>query len=168
MYCDLWHSKKIVSAETIWRNTVGRVMLWQKLNVAVAFHSGLLYILGLKQSGYGKDISHLSLRDYYDIRRITIKRWTNQYNKRNQIKIVGLLKESNWKRACYCCLHVCLVPFNSTFWFMYSVKVQKFLNGACVPLRLEPPNFAHSLKTPFSSIPSKTYHNLKWIRPFPG
>ena len=42
--------------------------------VAVAFHSGLLYIIGLKQSGYGKDISHLSLRDYYDIRRITIKR----------------------------------------------------------------------------------------------
>ena len=29
---------------------------------------------GLKQSGYGKDISHLALRDYYDIRRITIKR----------------------------------------------------------------------------------------------
>jgi len=29
---------------------------------------------GLKQSGCGKDISHLSLRDYYDIRRITIKR----------------------------------------------------------------------------------------------
>ena len=29
---------------------------------------------GMKQSGYGKDISHLSLRDYYDIRRITMKR----------------------------------------------------------------------------------------------
>merc|ERR1719230_1686201 len=29
---------------------------------------------GLKQSGCGKDISHLSLRDYYDVRRITIKR----------------------------------------------------------------------------------------------
>jgi len=29
---------------------------------------------GVKQSGYGKDISHLSLRDYLDIRRITIKR----------------------------------------------------------------------------------------------
>ena len=29
---------------------------------------------GLKQSGYGKDISSLSLRDYYDIRRISIKR----------------------------------------------------------------------------------------------
>ena len=29
---------------------------------------------GLKQSGYGKDISHLCLRDYYDIRRITMKR----------------------------------------------------------------------------------------------
>jgi acyl-CoA reductase-like NAD-dependent aldehyde dehydrogenase len=28
---------------------------------------------GLKQSGCGKDISHLSLRDYYDIRRITLK-----------------------------------------------------------------------------------------------
>merc|ERR1712070_877353 len=29
---------------------------------------------GIKQSGSGKDISHLSLHDYYDIRRITIKR----------------------------------------------------------------------------------------------
>ena len=29
---------------------------------------------GMKQSGYGKDISHLSLRDYYDIRRVTMKR----------------------------------------------------------------------------------------------
>jgi len=29
---------------------------------------------GLKQSGSGKDISHLALRDYYDIRRISIKR----------------------------------------------------------------------------------------------
>lgn len=29
---------------------------------------------GVKQSGYGKDLSHLSLRDYLDIRRITIKR----------------------------------------------------------------------------------------------
>eukprot|EP00401_Gymnodinium_catenatum_P047564 CAMPEP_0117562030 /NCGR_PEP_ID=MMETSP0784-20121206/54737_1 /TAXON_ID=39447 /ORGANISM="" /LENGTH=59 /DNA_ID=CAMNT_0005359569 /DNA_START=71 /DNA_END=250 /DNA_ORIENTATION=+ len=29
---------------------------------------------GLKQSGNGKDISHLALRDYYDIRRISIKR----------------------------------------------------------------------------------------------
>eukprot|EP00663_Eupelagonemidae_sp_cell21sb_P011102 gene11102-biopygen8082 len=29
---------------------------------------------GLKQSGCGKDISHLALRDYYDVRRITIKR----------------------------------------------------------------------------------------------
>lgn len=29
---------------------------------------------GLKQSGYGKDISHLSLHDYYDVRRITMKR----------------------------------------------------------------------------------------------
>lgn len=29
---------------------------------------------GLKQSGYGKDISHMSLRDYYDTRRITMKR----------------------------------------------------------------------------------------------
>jgi len=29
---------------------------------------------GLKQSGYGKDISHLSLNDYYDIRRISMKR----------------------------------------------------------------------------------------------
>lgn len=29
---------------------------------------------GLKQSGYGKDVSHLSLRDYYDVRRITMKR----------------------------------------------------------------------------------------------
>jgi succinate-semialdehyde dehydrogenase/glutarate-semialdehyde dehydrogenase len=29
---------------------------------------------GLKQSGYGKDISHLSLRDYYDIKRVSIKR----------------------------------------------------------------------------------------------
>jgi acyl-CoA reductase-like NAD-dependent aldehyde dehydrogenase len=28
---------------------------------------------GMKQSGCGKDISHLSLRDYYDIRRITMK-----------------------------------------------------------------------------------------------
>merc|ERR1712146_23550 len=28
---------------------------------------------GMKQSGCGKDISHLSLRDYYDIRRITLK-----------------------------------------------------------------------------------------------
>ena len=29
---------------------------------------------GLKQSGCGKDISSLCLRDYYDVRRITIKR----------------------------------------------------------------------------------------------
>lgn len=29
---------------------------------------------GLKQSGCGKDISHLSLHDYFDIRRVTIKR----------------------------------------------------------------------------------------------
>jgi acyl-CoA reductase-like NAD-dependent aldehyde dehydrogenase len=29
---------------------------------------------GLKQSGYGKDISHLSLNDYYDVRRISLKR----------------------------------------------------------------------------------------------
>lgn len=29
---------------------------------------------GLKQSGYGKDISLLSLRDYFDIKRISIKR----------------------------------------------------------------------------------------------
>lgn len=29
---------------------------------------------GLKQSGYGKDISHLCLRDYLDVRRISIKR----------------------------------------------------------------------------------------------
>ena len=29
---------------------------------------------GLKQSGYGKDISQFSLRDYYDIKRISIKR----------------------------------------------------------------------------------------------
>jgi acyl-CoA reductase-like NAD-dependent aldehyde dehydrogenase len=29
---------------------------------------------GIKQSGNGKDISHLSLHDYYDIRRITLKR----------------------------------------------------------------------------------------------
>lgn len=29
---------------------------------------------GLKQSGNGKDISHLSLNDYYDIRRVTMKR----------------------------------------------------------------------------------------------
>jgi len=29
---------------------------------------------GLKQSGCGKDISHLSLHDYYDVRRITMKR----------------------------------------------------------------------------------------------
>jgi len=29
---------------------------------------------GLKQSGYGKDISHLSLQDYFDVRRITVKR----------------------------------------------------------------------------------------------
>eukprot|EP00041_Stephanoeca_diplocostata_P009125 m.139098 g.139098 ORF g.139098 m.139098 type:complete len:277 (+) comp17612_c0_seq1:1348-2178(+) len=29
---------------------------------------------GLKQSGYGKDISHFSMRDYYDVKRITIKR----------------------------------------------------------------------------------------------
>ena len=29
---------------------------------------------GLKQSGYGKDISALSLRDYLDVRRITISR----------------------------------------------------------------------------------------------
>jgi len=29
---------------------------------------------GLKQSGNGKDISHLSLRDYYDTRRISVKR----------------------------------------------------------------------------------------------
>merc|ERR1711920_740470 len=29
---------------------------------------------GLKQSGCGKDISHLSLHDYYDVRRISMKR----------------------------------------------------------------------------------------------
>jgi acyl-CoA reductase-like NAD-dependent aldehyde dehydrogenase len=29
---------------------------------------------GIKQSGSGKDISHLCLRDYFDIRRVTIKR----------------------------------------------------------------------------------------------
>ena len=29
---------------------------------------------GLKQSGCGKDISSLCLRDYYDVRRISIKR----------------------------------------------------------------------------------------------
>jgi len=29
---------------------------------------------GVKQSGYGKDISHLSLQDYFDVRRITMKR----------------------------------------------------------------------------------------------
>jgi len=29
---------------------------------------------GLKQSGNGKDISHLSLQDYFDVRRITVKR----------------------------------------------------------------------------------------------
>eukprot|EP00039_Didymoeca_costata_P033003 m.40276 g.40276 ORF g.40276 m.40276 type:complete len:482 (-) comp9644_c0_seq1:46-1491(-) len=29
---------------------------------------------GVKQSGYGKDISHLSLRDYFDVRRVSIKR----------------------------------------------------------------------------------------------
>jgi len=29
---------------------------------------------GVKQSGYGKDISHLCLRDYMDVRRISIKR----------------------------------------------------------------------------------------------
>ena len=29
---------------------------------------------GVKQSGYGKDISSYCMRDYYDIRRITIKK----------------------------------------------------------------------------------------------
>ena len=29
---------------------------------------------GLKQSGYGKDISHLALRDYYDVKRVTLTR----------------------------------------------------------------------------------------------
>ena len=38
---------------------------------------------------------------------------------------------------------------------MYSVKVQKFLNGTCVPLRLEPPNLAHSLKTPLDHFQGK-------------
>ena len=51
--------------------------------------------------------------------------------------------------------------FQFNFLIYVLSKAQKFLNGTCVPLRLEPPNFAQSLKTPFSSIPSKTYHNLK-------
>ena len=29
---------------------------------------------GLKQSGFGKDIGHHSLADYYDLKRISIKR----------------------------------------------------------------------------------------------
>ena len=32
---------------------------------------------GVKQSGYGKDISHLSLADYFDTKRVTIKRKRN-------------------------------------------------------------------------------------------
>lgn len=41
--------------------------------------NGIIYSIelphgGVKESGYGKDISHLSLRDYYEIRRVSIKR----------------------------------------------------------------------------------------------
>ena len=39
-----------------------------------AYYSLQLPHGGLKQSGFGKDVSHLALDDYYDIKRISIKR----------------------------------------------------------------------------------------------
>merc|ERR1712190_693406 len=47
---------------------------------------------GVKQSGYGKDISHLSLRDYLDIRRITIKR--SAFDRLDHLAVVSTLVSS--------------------------------------------------------------------------
>lgn len=49
-------------------------LLFGNILINEAFYSLQLPHGGLKQSGFGKDVSHLALEDYYDIKRISIKR----------------------------------------------------------------------------------------------
>jgi acyl-CoA reductase-like NAD-dependent aldehyde dehydrogenase len=49
-------------------------LLFGNILINEAFYSLQLPHGGLKQSGFGKDVSRLALDDYYDIKRISIKR----------------------------------------------------------------------------------------------
>lgn len=51
-----------------------RRLLFGNILINEAFYSLQLPHGGLKQSGFGKDVSRLALEDYYDIKRISIKR----------------------------------------------------------------------------------------------
>ena len=51
-----------------------RRLLFGNILINEAFYSLQLPHGGLKQSGFGKDVSRLALDDYYDIKRISIKR----------------------------------------------------------------------------------------------
>ena len=51
-----------------------RRLLFGNILINEAYYSLQLPHGGLKQSGFGKDVSHLALDDYYDTKRISIKR----------------------------------------------------------------------------------------------
>ena len=51
-----------------------RRLLFGNILINEAYYSIQLPHGGLKQSGFGKDVSHLALDDYYDTKRISIKR----------------------------------------------------------------------------------------------
>ena len=93
--------------------------------------------------------------------------YQKNHNQTMNKPIVVHLKESNGKKS-KLLMSLRLLSFIQFNFLIYVLnKSSKVFKWDLCAVAFRTPNFAHSLKIPCSRIPSKTYHNLKWIRPFP-